>query len=76
METEAEARHAGSWQGIWIFFFFSKCNRRALRDLCVKRSLWLLGRRVDCEWGQGEAEKKKGQEGGWQPVEEHLQLPE
>ena len=58
------------------FFFFPKCNRRALRDLCVKRSLWLLGRRVDCEWGQGEAEKRKGQEGGWQPVEEHLQLPE
>ena len=59
-----------------FFFFFYKCNRRALHDLCVKRSLWLLGRRVDCEWGQGEAEKRKGQEGGWQPVEEHLQLPE
>jgi len=25
------------------FFFFSKCNGRASRDLCVKRSLWLLG---------------------------------
>jgi len=25
------------------FFFFSKCNGRASRDLCVKRALGLLG---------------------------------
>ena len=42
------------------FFFFPKCNGRASRDLCVKRSLWLLGLRVDCERGQGEAEKRRG----------------